>query len=30
VEESVEDETFPNIGSISDEELKELIDRLPT
>jgi hypothetical protein len=28
VEESVEDETFPDIGSMSDEELKELIDNL--
>jgi hypothetical protein len=28
VEESVEGETFPDIGSMSDEELKELIDNL--
>jgi hypothetical protein len=28
VEESVEDETFPDTGSMSDEELKELIDNL--
>jgi hypothetical protein len=27
-EESVEDDTFPDIGSMSDEELKELIDNL--
>ena len=28
VEDSVEEETFPDIGSMSDEELKELIDNL--
>jgi hypothetical protein len=28
VEEPVEEETFPDIGSMSDEELKELIDNL--
>jgi hypothetical protein len=28
MEESVEEETFPDIGSMSDEELKELIDNL--
>jgi hypothetical protein len=28
VEESVEDETLPDTGSMSDEELKELIDKL--
>jgi hypothetical protein len=27
-EESVEDDTFPDIGSMNDEELKELIDNL--
>jgi hypothetical protein len=30
VEESVEDETFPDIGSMGDEELKEPTDRPPT
>ncbi|HEY3191393.1 MAG TPA: hypothetical protein VGJ61_01315 [Solirubrobacterales bacterium] len=30
LEESVEDDTFPDIGSMSDEELKELMDNLTT
>jgi hypothetical protein len=28
MEESLEEETFPDIGSMSDQELKELIDKL--